>query len=59
MENESGVNEVRVSGIIEVTNEEKGLNANGMMQKRRRGTASHKTELSEERTDLVNGEIRS
>lgn len=53
IEKENGVNEVKMFGVIEVTNEEKGLNASGMMQKTRRGTASHKTELSEERVDLV------
>lgn len=45
--------EVRTFGVNEDTNEEKGLNASGIMQKTRRGTASHKTELSEERVDLV------
>lgn len=53
IENENGVNEVKIFGVIEVTNEEKGLDASGTMQKTRRGTASHKTELSEERVDLV------
>lgn len=52
-EKENGVTEVKIFGVIEVTKTENGWNTNGIMQKTRRGTASHKTELSEERVDLI------
>lgn len=53
IEKENGVNDVKMFGVKGVTNEERVLNVSGMTQKTRRGTASHKTELSEERVDLV------
>lgn len=52
IENENGMNDVRTLGVIEVRNVENGLNARGTMQVTRRGTASHNTELSDERADL-------
>jgi hypothetical protein len=52
MEREKGVNEVKILGVIEVRRVGNGLKTNGMRQKMRRGTASHKTELSDEWVDL-------
>lgn len=59
IEKENGVTEVNIFGVIEVTKAENGWSASGIMQKMRRGTASHKTELSEERVDLMENEPRS
>lgn len=52
IEREKGVNDVRMFGVIEVRSAENGLNANGTTEIMRRGTASHKTELSDEWVDL-------
>jgi hypothetical protein len=52
IENEKGVRDVRTLGVNDDTSDDSGLKANGMIQKIRRGTASHNTELSDERADL-------
>lgn len=52
IENENGVSDVRTLGVNDDTSDDSGLKANGIIQKIRRGTASHKTELSDERADL-------
>lgn len=55
IEKENGVSDVSTLGVIEDKSDDSGFNAKGMMQKTRRGTASHKTELSDERADLMDG----
>lgn len=57
MEREKGVNDVSMFGVIEVKSAENGLNTNGIRQIMRRGTASHKTELSDEWVDLGKGDV--
>lgn len=57
IENVKGVNDVNTLGVKELTNFERGFNASGMRQSTRRGTASHKTELMDERDDLE-GKVR-
>ena len=52
MERENGVNEVRILGVIASNNAANCVNARGIRQRTRRGTASHKTEWSDERVDL-------
>ena len=52
IEKEKGVSDVRTLGVIDDTKDDNGLKANGIIQKTSRGTASHKTELSDERADL-------
>lgn len=51
------MNDVRMFGVIEARSAENGLNANGIRQIMRRGTASHKTELSDEWVDLGKGDV--
>ena len=57
IDKENGVSDVSTLGVIEDTNDDSGLSASGMMQKTRRGTASHKTEFMDERDDLE-GKVR-
>lgn len=55
IEKENGVSDVSTLGVIEDKSDDSGFNAKGMMQRTRRGTASHKTALSDERADLMDG----